>query len=180
MDRRDEITWIALELSRAGEIKVEDGVLEETLRADLDVDEHFPIFIPAVTYIKGRRKFTVQLMEGYAFVSSGLPETSYFELEKKPYINQVMSSKMGPYQMRVLSTIPNKKIKELRSQFRELVSADIEINDKVRVLEGPYKMMEGVVLGKKDDDAFVKFELRSLKTIATIPLVFLETDDNNE
>lgn len=180
MDRRDETTWIAIELSRMGEAKVEDGVLEDTLRADLSVGPDFPIFIPAITYIKGKRKFTVQLMEGYVFVATGLSETTYFDLERKPYVNQVMSSQSGPHKIRVLSTIPNKKIEELKRQFKELVSSDIEIHDKVRVIEGTYRMLEGEVLGKDGEDAFVEIELRSLRVIATIPLVFLESVENGE
>ena len=178
MDCRDETTWIAIELSRMGEMKVDDGLLEDLLRSDLGVNPDFPIFIPAVTYTKGKRKFTIQLMEGYAFVASGLPETTYFDLERKPYVNQVMSSHSGPHQIRVLSTIPDKKIEELRRQFQELVSSDIEIHDKVRVIEGTYRMLEGEVLGKDGEDAFVEIELRSLRVIATIPLVFLEAQEN--
>jgi len=161
-----------------GETKVEDGVLEDTLRSDLNIGPDFPIFIPAVTYSKGKRKFTVQLMEGYVFLATGLPETAYFDLERKPYINQVMSSNSGPHSIRVLSTIPNKKIDELKQQFKELVSSDIEIHDEVRVIEGTYRMLEGVVLGKDGEDAFVKIKLRSLRVIATIPLVFLEAIEN--
>lgn len=180
MDRRDETTWIAIELSRMGEAKVEDGVLEDTLRADLGIGPDFPIFIPAITYTKGKRKFTIQLMEGYVFVATGLPETAYFDLERKPYVNQVMSSNSGPHKIRVLSTIPDKKIEELRRQFKELVSSDIEIHDKVRVIEGTYRMLEGEVLGKDGEDAFVEIELRSLRVIATVPLVFLESTENGE
>lgn len=163
-----------------GEAKVEDGVLEDTLRADLGIGPDFPIFIPAITYTKGKRKFTIQLMEGYVFVATGLPETAYFDLERKPYVNQVMSSNSGPHKIRVLSTIPDKKIEELRRQFKELVSSDIEIHDKVRVIEGTYRMLEGEVLGKDGEDAFVEIELRSLRVIATVPLVFLESTENGE
>lgn len=116
-------------------------------------------------------------MEGYAFVASGLPETDYFELERKAYVNQVMSSNAGPHQIRVLSTISNKKIDELREQFQELISSDIDIFEQVKVIDGTYKGLEGRVLGKDGEHAFVEIQLRSLSIIATVPLVFLETDE---
>ena len=156
-------------------MKVEEGVLEASLRSDLGIGPDFPIFIPAVTYTKGKRKFTVQLMEGYVFVASGLPETTYFSLERKPYITQVITTNSGSHEMRVLSTIPNSKIESLRKKFRELVTSDIVLYDEVQVLDGPYRGLEGRVLGSVADLAFVEITLRSLKAIATIPLVFLES-----
>ena len=185
MDRRDETTWIAIELSRLGEAKVEEGILEDILRNDLGSSDfplppEFQIFIPAVTYTKGKRKFTVQLMEGYAFVATGLPETTYFDLERKPYVNQVMSSLAGPHKMRVLSTIPNKRIEELRKKFQELITSDIELYEVVRVVDGTYRALGGRVLGKDGDYAFVEITLRSLRVIATVPLVFLETVSDEE
>ncbi len=162
-------------------MKVEDGTIEDTLRSDLGGDlplpPEFPIFVPAITYTKGKRKFTIQLMEGYVFVASGLLETVYFDLERKSYIAQVIAPPSGPHKMRVLSTIPNSKILELREQFQELVTSDIELYDKVRVIDGTYRGLEGVVLGRDHEHAFVEIALRSLKAIATVPLVFLENQE---
>jgi len=159
-------------------MKVEDGSLEDTLRSDLDIGPDFPIFVPAITYTKGKRKFTIQLMEGYVFVASGLPETDYFNLERKSYITQVIAPPSGPHQMRVLSTIPNSKILDLRRQFQELITSDIELYDKVRVIDGTYRGLEGTVLGRDHEHAFVEIDLRSLKAIATVPLVFLESNSD--
>jgi transcription antitermination factor NusG len=141
---------------------------------DLGVGPEFPIFVPATTYAKDGRAITVHLMEGYVFVSSGLPETSYFALEQKFYVNQVMSSKVGPYGMRTLSTISDTHIKDLRRQLRDAVSSDISLFDQVRVLDGVFKSLEGKVLGVHGEEAHVQIELRSMNVIATIPLVFLE------
>lgn len=175
MDRRDEPTWVVIELAHMGEKKVEDGTLESSLRADLDVPESFPIFIPAATYHKGGKVCAVTLMEGYVFVGAGLPDISYYELERKPYVATVISSPTGPYKMRVLSTIPDREIREMRQKLREKVSSDIKLGDWVTVLDGTHKSLEGDVTGVEDGSAFVRIELRSLKLIATIPLVFLES-----
>ena len=83
MDRRDALTWVAIELTRRGEARVEEGTIEEQIRQDLGVDESYPVFVPSMCYQKGGKKMTLHLMEGYVFVASGLPETKFFSLEKK-------------------------------------------------------------------------------------------------
>jgi len=174
VDKRDSLTWITIELSYLGETKVEEGTLESTLRNDLKVGSDFPVFLPAATYHKHEKAITIHLMEGYAFVGSGLPDTMYFGLEKKQYVEQVMSTVSGPNRIRTLSTIPNSYIKNLRRQLQKLMASDIVTNSVVRVTEGTYRALEGKVMGKRGDHAFVLIQLRSIEIIATIPLGFLE------
>lgn len=175
MDWRDDITWIAVELTPLGEEKVEEGTIEAALRQDLGVDESFPVFVPATTYKKNGRTVTICLIEGYVFVASGLPEVRYFALERKAYVQTVMSVLTGPHHMRTLKALPNREVKNLQKKLRELVAADIEVGAAVKVVDGPYKGLDGRVLGSDGTDAYVEFKLRSLCRITTLPLVFLET-----
>ena len=174
VDSRDEVTWIAIELSRAGEQCVEDGTLAEKIRSDLDVENH-PVFIPAAGYERAGRRVTVHLMEGYVFVGSGLSEIRYFALERKAYIAQVMSVRAGPHRIRTPSVISNQHVEELRQQLREMIISNIEVGDWVRVTGSQYRALEGRVLGFDGGYAFVRIELRSLEIIATIPRLFLES-----
>jgi len=180
LDQRDAQTWIALELNRAGEQKIEDGTLASSLQNDLSVGIDFPIFIPATTYTKNNRPITLYLVEGYVFVGSGLPETQYFALERRPYVVQVIHTKPGPHKIRVLSVIPNSHIEEMQKQLRALVSSDIEIGAQVRITDGPYKTLVGKVLDVEGDHAIVEIHLRSLELILTIPRVFLEAADPDD
>ncbi len=180
MDLRDDLTWIAIELTRFGESKVEDGTLVASLRSDLGVDEEHPFFVPATSYTKGRRTVTVHLMEGYVFTGAGLDDIMYFALEKKPYVQQVMSTHGGPHRMRVLSVIRNSHVQEMRAKLRSMMASDIELNAWVKVTDGQYKQLEGRVLDLDDEHAFVKIEMRSLKVIATIPRVFLDPEGVTE
>ena len=175
VDQRDALTWIALELTHQGDLKVEEGTLEDSLRSDLSISDDHPIFIPAETYHKENEIIVLHvLLQGYAFVASGLPETRYYALERRPYIASVVSTHTGPYKMRTLSTIPNSKIEEWRALLRKKVTADIQNKDHVRIREGKYKSLVGEVVGIEGDCAFVYVELRSLQIIAGVPLVFLE------
>ena len=119
MDRRDDLTWIIVELSPQGEVKVEEGVLEQTLRRDLRVGSDFPVFVPAVTYRRGNRKTTIRLLEGYVFLGSGLPDVTYYGLENRSYVEKVMSTITGPYKLRTLNTIPNSNIEDLKKKLRK-------------------------------------------------------------
>lgn len=174
MDQRDAPTWISIELTRSGEERVQDGTIADQLRKDLGVGEDFPVFIPAVSYPKEHRRVTVLLMEGYVFLGSGLPETKYFALESQPYVNQVLSSAGGQHNLRTLVTISDAKINELRQKMRTVLASTISVGDKVNVLEGQYRRLEGHVEDIVDDDAVVVIMLRSLEVVATIPKVFLE------
>lgn len=173
MDWRDDQTWVVIELTRLGEIRVEEGILDQMIRRELDVDDLFPVFIPAAVYVKNGKTITIQLLEGYVFVGSGLPETAYFKLEKKGYVNQVMSRR-DKNQMRVLQVIPNSEVLEMKKKLRRLVSSDIVEGERVLVVEGRYACLEGEVIDIMDDCATVSFTFRSLAVLATMPVVFLE------
>lgn len=184
VDQRDATTWVALELTRQGELKVEDGSLARELRSALGVEDDWPVFIPAKVYSKGGKKITVHLMEGYAFVATGLDEVQYFALEQEgKLVERVMTSR-SPSGMRVLSTIPERQIASLRRQLQDHVSSDIERGMEVRVKDGKYKGLEGVVTWVDLDHAMVFITLRSLETVARIPRAFLDCstdiDDDDE
>jgi transcription antitermination factor NusG len=175
VDQRDDQTWVVIELNHLGETKVDEGTLENSLRRDLDVQSEFPIFIPVLSYPKGNRTINFHLMEGYVFVGSGLADTAYFALERKDYVNQVITT---PGRVRSLNVIPNTKIEELRKQLRQMVSADIQDGAEIRVLNGPYRNLEGIIIMVALDAAIVRIQLRSLDLIVTIPKVFLEALQN--
>lgn len=124
---------------------------------------------------------TLHLMEGYAFVGAGLPDTQYFALERRPYVNQVIST---PGRMRVLNSVHNAKIEELRLQLRQMVAADIQDGEIIRVTGGSYRNLEGEVVQVKGNEAIIRIKLRSLELVAIIPVVFLEvlqsSDDDED
>ena len=177
LDHRDEQTWVVLELTRTGENNVVEGGLDGLLRESLRVDSDFPVFIPAVIYKRGKKRVTIQLMEGYAFVGTGLPEVEYFKLEHScPYVKQVLTVE-DPHGMRVLSVIPNTSIMEMRRSLHQQIASDIKKGMSVTVTEGLYSALEGQVLEVGEHDAHVRITLRSLDLIVRIPRVFLAPED---
>ena len=173
-DLRDGTTWVALELTRHGEKLVEDGTLAAEIRRGLDVDEEWPVFVPARIYERKGRKHTVHLMEGYAFVATGLDEVRYFHLETTKIVQQVMATR-DPRGIRVLRPIRDSQVADLRRRLIDEVAADIIPGMQVVVTDGTYKQLEGIVVDVEGDYAVVRFELRSLKVISKVPKVFLDT-----
>lgn len=176
VDLRDDATWVAIELTSFGESKVSEGFLEVALRRDLGVDEDHAIFIPCALYRKDGRVVTIHLMEGYVFVASGLPETTYFNLERQPYVNKVMSTQSGPHRLRSLSVITNGHIQEMRSKLRKMTSSEIPVGADVLVLDGTYRHLTGRVTGMDEENAYIHIRLRSLEVVATVPRIFLEEE----
>lgn len=173
VDQRDDLTWVAVELSHVGEQKVVENTLERSLRRDLEVDEDHPMFIPCTLFQRGGRVVTIHLMEGYVFIASGLPETKYFSLERQPYVNQVMST-MGSHRMRVVSVITDAHVQRMRAELRRISCAEIPLGAEVRVTEGTYRNLTGMVTGIDGDSAFILICLRSLDVVATVPRIFLD------
>lgn len=175
MDQRDDLTWVTLELTPLGEDRVRDGTLEKILREELGVENDFPIFVPATTYVKGGNQVTLILMEGYAFVASGLDDTTYFRLEKKPHVAKVLSSQEGgSWKIRTPLVVANAQIKNLRRHLQEQAAVGVSVGDEVRVLHGRYRNLDGVVQDLQGENASVEIKLRSLELITPIPRIFLE------
>lgn len=175
MDKRDSQTWVAVELTHLGEQRAAEGTLGKFLRKELGVDDDWPVFIPSVTYIKDGRKTTVHLMEGYAFVATGLPETTYFALERKANVTQVLSVR-GSKGMRALHVLRDDRIQEIRHRMRALQAESIPIGSKVIIMDGTYSALHGSVVDVEGDMVQVCIMLRSLNIIATIPRNFLEVE----
>ncbi len=161
-----------------GELKAIDGKLSQGLRRDLGVEDGFPVFIPYATYTKGGRTVSVRLIEGYAFVASGLPETRYFALERHSLVAKVFSIS-GPRGLRVLQTIPDTKITEMRRKLQEILCSDIEIGSLVRIIGGNYSHMEGRVVDVFDDRVAIRIALRSIDTITIVPRSLVEVDGDH-
>lgn len=177
MDKRDERTWVVIELSRAGEQHAEAGLLVPSLREALSVGPDYPIFVPSVIFERDGNRTTIHLMEGYVFVAAGLTETAYFNLERScSYVRQVLSID-SPSGIRTLSTIPDSAVREMRRQLQEHVATDLEVGMQVLVTQGLYEGLEAEIKAIEGDQATVLFVLRSIEIIDAVPKVFLDPLD---
>jgi len=120
---------------------------------------------------------SVRLIEGYAFIASGLTETRYFALERGPLVENVMSSR-GAHNLRTLQTVPDEKIRGMMDQLRSQVSQDLEVGEHVRIIGGNYLHLDGEVVELYEDKAAVRITLRSIDVLAWLPKIFLDVSTN--
>ena len=175
IDKRDEQTWVTLELTSLGSQRIEEGTFEDDLLEDLQAPLHWPIFVPSKTYRRGGKKIVIHLVEGYVFVGTGYSESRYFELEhaQNKLVKQVMSTD-NLNKMRVLHTIPNSKIIEWEEKLQQEVSQNIQINDRVKILDGLLTNLEGIVVDLDGDFAGVCVTMRSVEFLTRCPRCSLE------
>jgi transcription antitermination factor NusG len=171
-DLRDNTTWVVLELTPLGEMRAEEGTLPKLLRQTLRVESDFPVFIPCVTYNKGKERIVLNMMEGYAFIASGLTEGEYINLGHNcPYVHRAMFSVQNG--IPIMNTIADPALEELRIGLKNMVAVELDVGMRVEVIEGPYSNMIGDILSMTPEVALVYIKLRSLRAIRSIPRVVL-------
>ena len=177
-DRRDEPTWVLLELTPIGQQHAEAGTLEDDLLEYLGAPFHWPVFVPSRTFTRGGRRYTVHLVEGYAFIGSGYEEARYFALEHvgAKLVKQVMSTETLNG-IRVLHTVKNSKVEDWKAMLRDECTSDIKEGANVTINEGKLKDLEAEVLDVDGEYADVLVKLRSAHGIARLPRYFLEVRD---
>ena len=167
-DNRDELTWVVFELTAAGERLASEGQIESYLRDTLGCGSDHPVFVPYMFFSYGTRSSVFNVMEGYSFVASGLDERLYVAAtHESPYLRSVLSSGSGS--RAVLLTVPDSDIQDLRDQLSQMIAVEIEEGMQVEVVRGSYRGLEGCVVALTDEMAHVLIELRTLRTIRTIP-----------
>lgn len=176
-DHRDDLTWVVVELTQLGERSAEEGHLEIALRNTLGVDGSHPIFVPYITLIRNGRRSILSVVEGYVFVASGLPDTSYFGLPTgSPYVSSILH-RVGRSGLPVLTTVPDASVRSLRDNLAKMISREIEDGTHVRVVEGLFVGLTGRVVGLDGDNAYVLIDLRSLKAVKAFPRFYLRPVD---
>jgi len=180
MDKRDQQTWVVLELSPVGESRAREGILEKILRSELLVESSFPIFIPIQTYTRGDKLVRIDGMQGYAFVGAGLNEHYYFRLEDTPFVRSVISVTGKTKGMRTLACVGDDAIEGIRNSIRREVSQDLIEGMEVRVRTGLFSFLEGTVLDRDGDDIIISLSMRSIHAIVRVNGLCVDPIDSQE
>jgi transcription antitermination factor NusG len=171
-DHRDSVTWIVLELTSAGEALAEEGQLESHLRKELTLPDEHQVFVPYTVIVRHGRKSVINVIEGYAFVATGLPDTTYFRLANTANVKKILFKKSSSG-MNIITPVPDSSVKDLQRRLREMISREIEVGTEVRVHEGLHTGLVGKVIDSHGDDAFVMVKLRTIETVRVFPRYIL-------
>ena len=179
MDQRDETAWLIVELTHQGERMAEEGLLEEILRDYGDLSSLHPVFIPYLTYTYGGNRTLFSVMEGYAFIGAGVDHSSRRDLINTPYVKRFLSRQTRDH-LQPLDTISHTDVENLKKRLGELVGVEMKEGMKVRVCEGSFIGLQGVIVGVGGESATVLVELRSLRALRKMPRFMLRPQDDNE
>ncbi len=114
------------------------------------------------------------LIQGYIFVSSGLPLRAYLDLEECPYVSSVFYDTTFDGQIH-LKLLSNKKIQDMRDKLDDMVQGSIKEGETVRINSGLYQNVDGRVLSAQDKDAYVEVSFKSMIIVVKLPKIFLES-----
>jgi hypothetical protein len=178
VDARDETTWLVLELTPQGESAATDGLLEGLLRDHGGLPPEHPVFIPLVVCVHKGVRSVLSVMEGYAFVASGVDDSFFRRLRPSPYVRRIMSRGTGI--RKIAETISDTDISILRKNLNMMVGAEISEGMKVRVIDGPLVGITGKVVELHGEKAFVHVAMRSLYAIRYFPRFFLHPVNDDE
>lgn len=179
MDARDEVTWLICELTPQGERAAEEGNLETLLRSVGRVPPQHPIFVPCLSYVYNGRKSVFSVMEGYAFLSSGVESSVIKLLSNSQYVRRVLSQGNGI--RRSFETVSDAKIREIRQQLNSMVGEEIQVGMTVRVIEGPLLGIIGEVLDcLENQNVILKMSMRSIHILKEIPRAILQPIGEDE
>ena len=177
---RRSISWVVMQTSPKGEEEAKLGVLAKRLSSLSNINTQ-DIYVPILRGGSIRATF---LIEGYIFVKSGYPSTSYWDLARSIYIEKMISQYDNSSDMISISTISDRNLKEMIAEAYKL-GGNYKVGDKVEIVDGDFKGCTGVVqtIIKEDDDIngggfyTVLLNLRSAEVIVTVDVFSLGDQD---
>ena len=148
--------WIVLKLTSLGE-----NTLEHVLRASLntifgeDIDVFFPFKSPKEHY-----NSKISVLDGYIFVKPRL-EVNYYELTNTYYFEKLTNDKF--------SFLSNEKVNELKKKLKEKCEHLFFEYEYVKVIDGPYKDLEGSIIRVNKETVVLDIHLRSRAILVEVP-----------
>jgi len=159
------MAWAVFELTSWGEKEDTDRLKKEIQSSLGEVD----IFIP---FLKNEKGLDLSLVKGYIFIDiSNTPPHKLFQLEGTKYIKRLLTEDQqikGNTQRRV-SPVDDSYVKDLKTQFRSVLTSNFKKKDRVTIRSGLYKDLPGTIIDIDKSIASVLIELKSLKILIDIP-----------
>lgn len=168
--------WVVVQLSSSGEKEKDIDLIYKSIYIALGYK--VDIFIPAVVQKAHEDSQTLRYMEGYVFIKYS-PSIHYGKLNDRGFFSKVLCSFDSKKNKRSYHLLNNDVIDVMKKAVQDLKIREYVENDKVRVINGTYKNMTGVIGGVDYDKsiASVIFNFRSKKSIIEFPFSYLEKID---
>ena len=176
---RRTVSWVVMQTSPKGEEEAKLGLLAKRLSSLSSISSQ-DIYVPI---LRGGSTKATFLIEGYIFVKSGYPSTSYWDLARSLYIEKMISQYDSVSDMISQGTISDKNLKEMISEAYKL-GGSYKVGDKVEITEGDFKGCSGVVQtiikeneGLNGGFYTILLSLRSAEVIVTVDVFSIGEHD---
>lgn len=162
-------SWVVMETTSKGDEEARNGGLKKRLEREANIPPE-DIYIPVLN--SGTSK-PIILIEGYIFVRSGHPSSSYFDVARTIYINKMIAQFDLNSQLISQSTISDKELKSMVSAAYKK-GGRYSVGSRVRVCLGEFRGCEGTIVdivseqheqGLVRDFYLVCVEMRSAEVI---------------
>jgi transcription antitermination factor NusG len=134
-------TWLVMETSSKGEEASRQGLLKKRLQSISGIPEE-DIYIPILNSGTSR---PIVLIEGYIFIKSGYPTSSYLDIARSQYIVKMIAQFDPKSNLISQSTITDKELKNMvKAAYKR--GGRYQLGSKVKVILGEFKGCEGEVI----------------------------------
>jgi transcription antitermination factor NusG len=164
--------WVVVQLTSFAE---RERNVEAIKRAAKRILGDVEVLVPAVQEKAREEELTTFYMDGYIFIKYQ-EKINYMKLSDTPYfktvlINPPRSGNSNPYQL-----IDDKILNPVRSGMKEITKSSFKVAQRVQVIKGTYKNMDGVVVAvfPEKDQVQIRVPLRSKPLLVNFPASFLE------
>lgn len=159
--------WVVIELTPEGEELSQHGKLEARIKKDLaPLKPH--IILPRQG---GRSPLS------YLFIENTLPSAKYFGLERKSYVEQVLSRSIGT--LRVLKLVKGVEIQTLQGSLDRPTGPQYVRGQPVEITGGPFTRVRGRYVGPfGPQEVLVQVQTKTLLRIITVPRMDITPSDD--
>lgn len=171
--------WVGLELNSRGDTEKDIEAMIALIRKNLGRPK-IEVFVPV--YYKSEEYFekNVSFLDGYFFIKyeEGLP---YNKLTETKYFQGVVTNPAT----KTPQIIPDEQVQRIQEKFQKSIKDKTKYKkgQEVRILDGLYKGLEGVIdkIIKEHELCIVSItSLKSRNIQASIPLVGIESKEGDE
>jgi transcriptional antiterminator NusG len=166
--------WYAIHTHAGYEEKVAESLRQRVKSFDME-DKIFNILVPTEKRIKiknGKRKIvTEKIFSGYVLVEMIVTDESWYVVRNTPYVTGFIGAGTIPIP---LSDEEIKAIQKRMGIEEPKYKIEVQVNDPVKIIDGPFKDFEGKVIEVDEEKGKVKVLVNVFNRETPVELDFLQ------
>lgn len=177
----EEKKWYVVNTYSGHESKVKEKLEMRIQSMDMQ-DYIFRVVVPETTEVvikDGKQKeMTKKMFPGYVLVEMIMTDEAWYVVRNTPGVTGFLGSSGKGAKPFPLFDHEIDKILQSMGMSRKEISVDLKVNDRVKITDGPFKLMAGKIteIDLETGKAKVSIDLFGQETIVEVELVQLELD----